>query len=312
MKRILQLLILIMLVGMGLLAWTFTGAKLTVGPMITGSMPSAAPPPGMTLSALPTGEMRSRAAFAFRGGSFADEREFAMTTILVRHPKGDLMFDTGFGLNVDAHVETLSVAMKATATYRKGIPAGVQLSANGDDLRQLAGVVLTHAHWDHVSGLDSLPGVPVWVNVAERAFIESDSSMTALARRLGPLNYRSYIFDSGPYLGFAQSHDVWGDGAIVLVSAAGHTPGSILAFITLPSGQRYLLLGDLVWQKEGIALPAERPWVSRQLVDSDAKQVRENIARVAEIHRRFPQIRLLPAHDKSAMSALPVFPATAR
>ena len=35
------------------------------------------------------------------------------------------------------------------------------------DVTELRGVIMTHAHWDHVSGLDSLP-VPVWMNATER------------------------------------------------------------------------------------------------------------------------------------------------
>jgi N-acyl homoserine lactone hydrolase len=45
---------------------------------------------------------------------------------------------------------------------------------------------------------------------------------------------------------------VWGDGSIVLVPAPGHTPGSIVAFIALPTGKRYALIGDLTWQLEGV------------------------------------------------------------
>lgn len=232
-----------------------------------------------------------------------------MPAILVRHPRGNLLIDTGFGHNVDEHVKTLPALMQMTTTYTKGTPAAAQLTAKGFKLKDLAGVVLTHSHWDHVSGLDSLPGVPVWVNAAEQAFIAEQSSKVAVIRSLGELDYKRYEFDGGPYLGFPQSHDVWGDGSIVLVPAPGHTPGSIVVFITLPSGKRYALLGDLVWQREGVDLPAERPWLLRRIINENDEQVRENILRVAAIHRRFPDIVMVPAHDSRATAALPLFPA---
>jgi glyoxylase-like metal-dependent hydrolase (beta-lactamase superfamily II) len=260
---------------------------------------------------LPTGSMQSSAGLAFRGGSFAEEREFVMTGILVRHPRGNLLFDAGFGHRVDEHAQRLPLLMRAFTTYTKGTPVGMQLTAHSVPLSDLAGVVLTHAHWDHVSGLDTLFDVPVWVTAAEREFIDHGGPITDLMRSFGSTKYKVYDIEGGPYLDFPRSHDVWGDGSVVLVPAPGHTPGSIVAFIALPSGARYALLGDLVWQLEGIELPAERPWLARSLIGEDAAAVRESIARVAAIHRRFPEIVIVPAHDARVAAKLPVFPAVA-
>ena len=309
MRRLLQLFLLTLVVALGALAWTFTPARLERATVKLEELPKANPPSNMSLSTLPTGTTLSRAAFAFRGGSFADEREFSMTVVLVRHPRGNLLFDAGFGRDVDQHAQMLGTLMKATTSIRKGTPAAKQLLAKNFDLTKLDGVVLTHAHWDHVSGLDGLAGVPVWLCPAERDFIASSTPATQLIRTISPAKYRTYEFEGGEYLGFPRSHDVWGDGSIVLVPAPGHTPGSIVAFITLPSGTRYALLGDLVWQLEGIERPAERPWLARRQVDLDEEGVRQHIALVASINRRFPEIQMLPAHDARAFAKLPVFPA---
>jgi len=303
--------ILALAVGVAALALglSFRGEKLPLPSPGDWALPSAHPPADMTLSTLPTGAMPSVAAFAFRGGGFGDARDFAMTAILVHHPRGDLLFDTGFGRGVDRHARAMPWLMKVLSSYRKATPAADQLATAGYDPARLAGVVLTHAHWDHVSGLPDMPGVPVWVVASERAFLEARSP--SLARDLGALAYRIYAFDGGPYLGFAKSLDVWGDGSVVLVPAPGHTPGSVVAFVTLPSGARYALLGDLVWLREGVEIPAERPWLTRVLVDDDPGAVRENIEHVAAIHARFPEIRLIPAHDARALGELPRFPAVA-
>src|SRR5690606_13598450 len=98
---------------------------------------------------------------------------------------------------------------------------------------------------------------------------------------------RDYAFDDGPYLGFPRSFDVWDDGSVVLVPAPGHTPGSVIVFVTLPGQRRYSLLGDLVWQREGIEWPAERPWLARRLLDEDDAGVRVAIARIAAVQRRW-------------------------
>jgi N-acyl homoserine lactone hydrolase len=134
--------------------------------------------------------------------------------------------------------------------------------------------------------------------------------MGALMRSFGTGNVREWTWDGAPYLGYPRSHDWYGDGSLVLVPAPGHTPGSVIAFVTLPSGARYAFVGDLVWQREGLDLPAERPWISRVLVDEDAAEVRGGISLMAEVHARFPQIVIVPAHDSRASNELPRFPAS--
>ncbi|MEO6051710.1 MAG: MBL fold metallo-hydrolase, partial [Pyrinomonadaceae bacterium] len=261
-KKIGLALLFVAIIGIAAFMWTFTADKVEFTPLAASSLPTALPPEGTTISALPTGSMESKAIFAFRGGSFREKREFIMTAFLVRHPKGDLLFDTGFGRNIDEHAKMMPLLMRQIAAYTGTRSVGDQLASAGYPMEKLAGVVLTHAHWDHVSGLDSLPsGVPVWVDAAEKNFISTRTRMTALINSFDHVNYKEYGFADGSYLGFPASFDVWGDGSVVLVPAPGHTPGSIIAFITLPTGNRYALLGDLVWQSEGIEIPAERPWL---------------------------------------------------
>ena len=145
----------------------------------------------------------------------------------------------------------------------------------------------------------------MWVTPEEHRFIASGGWITALARGTGA-RFEEYGFEGGPYLGFAHSRDVFGDGAIVIVPAPGHTPGSVIVFLTLPTGKRYALVGDLVWQREGISEREERPWVQRTLADSDPEGVRGQLLHVAAIAARFPEISIVPAHDARAYADMPV------
>jgi N-acyl homoserine lactone hydrolase len=308
MKRLLRGLLLVVLVLAVMLGWTFTAATLPVPQAAPMALPNPHAPADMQLFAIPAGRMQSRAMLAYRGGSFSDQRVFGMGAILVRHPKGDVLFDAGFGRDVEAHFRTTPKLMQWTSEYTGEATVADQLQRAGIDVHALQGVVLTHAHWDHVSGLADLPGVPVWVNPDELRFVESGDASTALARQLGTGNYHVYSFDDGPYLGFARSHDYFGDGSVVLVAAPGHTPGSIIAFIHLADGRRYALIGDLVWQKEGIDLPAERPWLPRRLVDADAEAVRGLIVRMHQLQRALPGLVVVPAHDRRVWDTLPKLP----
>jgi glyoxylase-like metal-dependent hydrolase (beta-lactamase superfamily II) len=272
-------------------------------------LPKASPPPGMTVSRLPTGFIASRASRAFVGGRSDDVRRFTLSGLLVRHPRGDLLFDTGIGSQWATHRLALPWIMRQVTEVVPGVPAARQLAGHGYALSQLAGIVLTHAHWDHISGAQDFPGTPVWLNEAERAFVSSGHRSTRVARAIGPIAEQAYGFDGEPYMGFAASHDVWGDGSIVLVPAPGHTPGSVIVFIALPSGQRLALLGDIVWQMEGVELEVEKPWLSRLVADHAPDEVRDLVHVLAGLHAAYPALRMLPAHDEKAMSAIPVWPA---
>ena len=264
--------------------------------------PAAQPPAGMSLHAVPTGRMFARAALAYRGGAWDEERTFVIGGILVRHPAGNLLLDAGFGANVDAHFKTTPKLMQWLSRYQKGQPAGQQLKAAGVPLKA---VVLTHAHWDHVSGLADLPGVPVWLHAQEQAFVASGDAATALARTLGTASYTALAFDSGPYMGLATSKDVFGDGSVVLVPAPGHTPGSLVAFVLLPGGERYALIGDMAWQSEGVDGPAPKHWLASRLADADGQATLAMLQKMHALKAAHPQLQVVPAHDARVWDRLP-------
>ena len=288
-----------------LLATTFASCPLPEPPALDVALPAASPPGEMSIVQLPTGGTHRSAGFAYRGGSWSDKRDFAMTAVLVQHPKGDVLIDTGLGADIDRQLELMPAWFRLTTSFTAATPAAAQLDAAGYDRRRLRGIVLTHAHWDHASGLGEFPNVPVLVPEAERIFIESGGWITAVARSATGVHFEAYAFDGPSYLGFEASYDLHGDGAVVIVPAPGHTPGSVIVFVSLPSGTRYMFLGDLVWQLEGITEREERPLIQRTLADSDPEAVRQLIGKVAAIASRFPEMKLVPAHDARGFDGIP-------
>ena len=141
----------------------------------------------------------------------------------------------------------------------------------------------------------------------EREFIRKGGSGQFGKPFIG-IRYEEYGFEGGPYLGFPESHDVYGDGSIIVVPALGHAAGSVIIFVTLYDGARYALVGDLVWQLEGITLREERPWLIRQFADSDAAGTRQNLLRMIAIKERLPELIIVPAHDIRAFAEMPTLP----
>jgi N-acyl homoserine lactone hydrolase len=253
----------------------------------------------MAVYQLPTGTYETRAAFAVRGGSFRDKRHFAATAVLVQHPEGDLLVDAGFGSDLAAHVAELP-RMQRTP-HAAGETASAQLDASGYDRRRLLGVLVTHSHWDHVSGLDGLR-VPIWMNAGERDYAARDPGGRVFRTVSAGHDVHAYEFSGPPYLGFASSFDVHGDGSVVVALAGGHTTGSVVVFVTVPSGPRYAFIGDLTWQLDGIRRRAERPLLLRKLADSDPEVVRQGLLRVIALAGL---MQIVPAHDGSAYDGIP-------
>ena len=139
------------------------------------------------------------------------------------------------------------------------------------------------------------------------------STFAARTRRISLIGSRDRGRPSSPTsrrvaLGFPRSHDVYGDGSIVCVPAPGHTPGSIIVFVALPNNVRYALVGDLVWQREGLTNLEERPLLSRLWADLDPDGTRQNILRMASIVERIPNMIVVPAHDQRAFADMAELP----
>lgn len=288
--------------GFAALAYTFMPSDLSVpeaGPL---TQPAPMVTAGVTVHAILAGKILTRAGMTYRGGSMAEERATGMSALLIKHPKGNLLIDTGLGRNVDAQYDVVPWLMRQVTTLVKEAPASDQLAAANIEVQA---IVLTHAHWDHVSGIEDFPGVPVWMSEAELAFVDNGGAATELARRLKTKEFTSFPLDGGPYLGFEKSHDVFGDGAVVFVPSPGHTPGSIFAFVSTSDGGQYLLVGDTAWQSEGVDRPAEKPWMARRLVDKDPERVRAWLIRLNQLKQKVPGLIVVPAHDRRVWEALP-------
>lgn len=295
------------------LAWfaSLRPAPLPAPGPFRGELPAASPPPAMRVYRCDTGVTHRSAAFAYRGGSLFDPRDFAMTAVFVDHPKGGLLIDTGFGRDIDTQFQSLALHFRLATAYTATVPAADQLKSAGLDGR-VSAILLTHAHWDHVSGVPDFPGTPVLVTADERRYVASGGSVMDLTRSLKDVNWREYSFGGGPYLGFPESRDWYGDGSVVIVPVPGHTPGSVIVFLATPDGKRRALVGDLVWQREGILEREERPFLQRRAADLDEEGVRHGILHMASIAARFPEMSIVPAHDQRGFADMNPLPGTAR
>jgi N-acyl homoserine lactone hydrolase len=318
-KRAFLLLLLLLLVGFGLLASTFTAKRIDVeaykgdsDKFIVNEELDAAKLPETTLSIIKCGKMISQQAFIFRGGSWSETYESGMAAALIRHPKGTFLFDTGFGTNVDEHIKTIPALMRATTKYDKETSAAAQLQEQGISSGDIKMAVISHSHWDHVSGLEDFTSAEVWAAKAEQDYVQTLPDGELIQHLSRMIKWHPIEFTDGAYENFDSSFDLFKDGSIVFVPLPGHTPGSLGMFVNLRSGKRFLFTGDLTWAIEGEQIPTERPWIARKLVDNDEEGVKRSIVKVHKLMQRYPDLTVVPAHDRRIHDKLANFPAVER
>jgi len=145
-----------------------------------------------------------------------------VTSFLVSHPSGKLLFDTG--VHCQARLDPLArlgaERMKRLAVKSQaGDDVVAQLATLGltpDDIRFVAN---SHLHFDHCGGNEFFPRATFLV---QRPELES-------ARRPGFVpGYNPSPIDFDHPLDYRMiegEHDVFGDGSVILFPTYGHTPG---------------------------------------------------------------------------------------
>lgn len=269
--------------------------------------------PELSLALIHTGDQISLDAFAYQGGSWTRSRVFVHSAVLVRHPRGDLLFDTGLGREVDGQVEAdMPAYIRPVMKYTAREPAVVQLQNHGVDPAGIARIYISHLHWDHASGIEDFPQARIFTAREEQEAARDPAQADVyLASQFDAdtVRWEAVEFIENPYMGYERSHDVFGDGSVVMVPMFGHTAGSMGMFVNLPDGRRFLFSGDTTWALEGFTRPAGKFYVASRLVDYDPGATRREIARVHRLMKYFPKLIVVPAHDFEVQQRLGFFPA---
>ncbi len=270
----------------------------------------AVPPPqargSVELTVLLQGRMSAPTAIVAEGVRSLGHLPMAMGAYLVEHPQARFLVDPALCAHVHRRVlPGLPFPIPLLVAPDKPVLGLADaLAARDIDPGTIDFVLPTHLHWDHISGMLELPeSVPVRLPAAELSWaLDGPHAPAGVVR--GPLRGRSLDpleLDGPPVLTFERSLDLFGDGTVLLVDLAGHTPGSIGVLLTTAGGRRVLLAGDAVWNRLQIDLIREKAPMPGQLFDSDRDQAFETIHR---LHALPPEIEVVAAHDYDAVAAL--------
>src|SRR5579859_700215 len=257
--------------------------------------------PEVEVTFLRCGRITIPEPIAVRGAFTLTPRVISHSAVLIRHPRALFLYDTGLSTDIYMYLLDQSLFFRKTlANFQFEQSLDSHLKERGIAPSDLDFALLSHLHWDHVSGISDIPGVPLRINRVEyeAAKLGLFEAGNGLVRRLMGDNPME-LFDcaEASYEGFRSSFDLFGDGSIVLVPLPGHTAGNTGMFINRSNGPRLFLLGDAAWVSQNYLRPATmHPFIWSRVTSDDAT-ARQTLINLYNFARQHSEIPLIAMHD---------------
>ncbi len=263
--------------------------------------PAPAPTaPAVKLYAINCGEMdlRDADAFADDGSQKGVGHKMVDPCYLIRHPSGDLLWDTGLpealadlpnGLEPPGFPATIKVPKKLTASL-------ADLSMTPADVEFVS---FSHLHSDHTGNGNLFAAASTWIVDKD----ERDAMFTDAARKSEDFAGYSALENAKTTLIEGDAtHDVFGDGTVMIHQTPGHTPGHTVLLVKTAGGGNVLLTGDMYH------LPPSREKRLVPRFNVDRAQTLVAMDKVDALETEF-SAKVIRQHVPEDFAALPVFPA---
>jgi N-acyl homoserine lactone hydrolase len=234
-------------------------------------------------------------------GGFSDTGEYdglageiAVPCFLIRHPKGDLLWDAGLGDHYNYPKEGSDAAPGVHVT----VPVTLLAQLQSLDLapKNINFIAFSHLHWDHTGNANEFPDA-VWImNKTELA------AALTLPPPGGVLPDTWSVYKDAKTETIEGDYDVFGDGTVMILRTPGHTPGHQVLKLTLKKSGTVILSGDL-YHLRGNRVFKRVPVYNANRADTLASMNRVE-AIIKNTHGR-----LILQHDPREFQALPMPPA---
>ncbi|PHR57725.1 MAG: MBL fold hydrolase [Robiginitomaculum sp.] len=193
----------------------------------------------MKLYALECGyvNMLDLGLFASNGAFDGRTNNAISSCYLIRHPNGDLLWDTGLPDALHAAKDGIT-----NGPFHLSVPNTLsgQLESLGVSAQDIEYLSLSHTHFDHAGNAGQYAASTFIVHESELAHMFRDEA------RADAQQFPAYsALEKSEKITFTDNHDVFGDGTVEILSMPGHTPGHTVLKLELANAGTILLTGDL-------------------------------------------------------------------
>ena len=214
----------------------------------------------------------------------------AVPCFLIRHPRGDLLWDVGLGDKFAGQgVVDLGDGFSAKVEHTLVAQLKVlQLTAQNIDF-----VAFSHHHFDHTGNAALFKEARYLISRKEMEWTQGEPygvDREGLA----------FIGDNNAQF-IEGDHDLFGDGSVRILRAPGHTPGHQILMLKLANTGTVILSGDLYHTRENF-----RQARVAALNDSRAETL-ASFDRVEKFMEKY-NARMIIQHDREDFLGLPKFP----
>lgn len=217
---------------------------LAAGPVLAQS------PAGMRLYVFTSGSLGGFPKAALQIGGQGNIDWAPVSFYVIKHPKGNVMFDTGNNdktiANADGWWGPLAKGFGLKMTKDDAMAA--QLAKIGLTTSDIKYVVTGHMHLDHGGNVSQFPNAT--------HVVQDDEMKAAWWPDVG---YSVYYIpgdfaDTKNYkmIRLNGDFDLFRDGSIRIIRAPGHTPGSQFAVVRMPKSGSIILTSDVVYLKDSL------------------------------------------------------------
>lgn len=291
-------------VGFGVVRWALI---VPLGPDAPALATRVAPPPvkaDIEIVPLRLGASTAPRCAPAGAASCLRTTEIIHAAFLVKHPRATFLIDAGVSARAQEDLARFPFWVRQAFAFHSEGALGTALAA----IRAKPEfVLLTHAHWDHASGLRDLDHPRVVVGPGEREFIRDfpkDAIPSVQPEHFADARLETFAWDGPAYETFPKSHDLFGDGSVVLVPLTGHTPGSLGVFVNGVHGRRVFFIGDAGWSRDAVDLPSHKLRPMASLADDDRAGTSDTLWRLHHLHEAEPELLIVPTHDGAAVAEL--------
>jgi glyoxylase-like metal-dependent hydrolase (beta-lactamase superfamily II) len=214
----------------------------------------------MKMHILPGGRVRMRRAVFIPDADRSEMIELPVSCVLLRHPQGNVLFDTGchpdVAIDPQGRWGALTKFMTPIMSREDNVISGLKAIGLGAD--DIDVVICSHLHTDHCGCNAFFRQATLFVHRRE---IEVANAPGAEKMAYLPADWDHPM----PIRAISGQTDVMGDGKIVLVPLPGHTPGMTSALVALDRSGGFLLASDALSVRENL----DRDIIPRNTVDAE-------------------------------------------